>query len=409
MIKIVPKVRMAGVVVMIRPKKIHSCRKQNKDGLQQEFRELSLEEVNLPVSVVETTPAEIQQIVRGPKERFSGNLTYNLNRLSLRLRGSSFKMEQFLVGSGAPKKVVIAYLHDVAEQEVLKEVKARIGGIQAETILDSSYIERNIEDSGLSPFPQVEITQRPDIAESALFQGRIAVLVENSPDVLLVPATFFDQMDTPDDAYSRWFIASSFFRIARYIMFILAASLPGFYIALTSFNPEMIPTKLAFLIAGSREATPFPVYFEAFLLMGVAEAVRMMMVRLPTQLSSTIALFAGITLIGAGIAARIISIPITMIATLTLISSYGIPNSDLRRSVRLIQFFTMVMATVLGLFGFAMAFIYIFIHLAALKSFGLPYMSPLSPLEGSGWGHTILRENTIKMQRDETYKPVPEK
>ena len=383
--------------------------KERKGRQLQEPQYLPLEEVALQVPVVETAPADTQQIARGPKELFSGNLAYNLNRLYSRMSGSSLRLQQFSVGSSAPKKVVLAFLHDRVNPEILTEVTQRISGIQAETILDSSYIERNIEDSSLSPFPQAETTQRPDVAESALFQGRVAVLVDGSPEALLVPATFFDQMDTIDDAYSRWFVAGSFFRIARYIMFILASSLPGFYIALTSFNPEMIPTKLAFLIAGSRDATPFPVYFEAFLLMGVAEAVRMMMIRLPTQLGSTIALFSGVTLVGAGIAAKIISIPITMIATLTLISSYGIPNSDLRQAVRLIQFFTMLMATTLGLFGFAMAFIYIAIHLSALKSFGIPYLSPLSPLEGSGWGHTILRENTVSMSQDETYKPVSEK
>jgi hypothetical protein len=188
-------------------------------------------------------------------------------------------------------------------------------------------------------------------------------------------------------------------------MFILAVSLPGFYIALTSFNPEFIPTRLAFLIAGSREGTPFPVYFEGFLIMGVVEAVRMMMVRLPSQLGSTIALFSGLILIGAGIFAKIISVPMVIIATLTMISSFGIPNSDLRRAVRIIQFFTMFMTTTLGLFGFAMAFIYIAIHLSVLKSIGIPYMSPLAPLEASGFGHTILRESTKSMSRDETYEP----
>lgn len=366
---------------------------------------LTFEEVRLQVPVVEAVPADNQQIVRGPKERFSGNLNLNLTRLWERLSGSDFIVEQFTVGSIAAKKVVLAYLQEKANREIVSEIRQRIRDIEAETILDSAYIERNIEDSAISPFPQVETSQRPDVVESALFQGRVVILVEGSPDALLAPVTFFDLMDTPDDAYSRWFVAGSFFKIARYIMFILAASLPGFYIALTSFNPELIPTKLAFLIAGSREGTPFPIYFEGFLLMGVAEAVRMMMVRLPTQLGSTLALFAGIVLIGAGISAKIISIPMTMIVTLTMISSFGIPNKDLRRAVRIIQFFTMFMTTILGLFGFGIAFIYITIHLSVLKSFGIPYMSPLAPLEGSGWGHTILRFNTKDMANDKTYKP----
>ncbi len=394
---------------MIKTRKIYHKKKKNNQMTTGNSELLSFENERLQVPVVETAPADNQQIIRGPKERFSGNINLNLTRLGERLTGANILLEQYTIGSIAAKRVIIAYLKDRANPGIVSEVRQRIEAIRAETVLDSSYIERNIEDSSLSPFPQVETTQHPDVTESALFQGRVAILVEGSPDVLLAPATFFDLMDTPDDAYGHWFVASSFFRIARYIMFIMAASLPGFYIALTSFNPEMIPTKLAFLIAGSREGAPFPVYFEGFLLMGVVEAVRMMMIRLPSQVGSTIALFAGVVLIGAGVAARIISIPMTMIATLTMISSFGIPNNDLRRAVRIIQFFTMVMTTTLGLFGFAVAFIYIAVHMSVLKSFGIPYMSPLAPLEGSGWGHIILRENTKSMARDETYKPVTEK
>jgi hypothetical protein len=382
---------------MIKEKSIHQRR--NNSEL------LSLDDVLLQVPIFETAPADNQQIIRGPKERFSGNLKLNLSRLGERLKNADLSLEQFSVGSVAAKKVVLAYLNKQANPGIVAEIRQRIAEIRAETVLDSSYIERNIEDSAISPFPQVEISQRPDVAEAALFQGRVAILVEGSPQVLLAPTTFFDLIDTTDDVYSRWYVAGNFFRIARLIMFILAVSLPGFYIALTSFNPEFIPTRLAFLIAGSREGTPFPVYFEGFLIMGVVEAVRMMMVRLPSQLGSTIALFSGLILIGAGIFAKIISVPMVIIATLTMISSFGIPNSDLRRAVRIIQFFTMFMTTTLGLFGFAMAFIYIAIHLSVLKSIGIPYMSPLAPLEASGFGHTILRESTKSMSRDETYEP----
>lgn len=209
---------------MIKPTKIHDKTRKNKQRSVNKAEPLALENVRLQVELVETAPADNQQIIRGPKERFSGNLHYNLTRLGERLSGAGFFMEQFLVGSVAAKQVVLAYLQERANPGIVAEVRERIGAIRAETILNSSYIERNIEDSSLSPFPQVETTQRPDVAESALFQGRVAVLVEGSPDVLLAPATFFDLIDTPDDAYGRWFVAGSFFRIARYIMFILAAS-----------------------------------------------------------------------------------------------------------------------------------------------------------------------------------------
>jgi len=309
------------------------------------------------------------------------------------------------MGTRAKKRVMIAYLENVANPGIVSEIKTRLSKNRTKPVLDSSYIERNIEDSNLSPFPQVETTPNPTVAESALLQGRVAIFVDQSPDVLLAPTTFFDLMDTTEDAFRRWHVASSFFKLARYILLIIAVSLPGFYIGLTSYNPELIPTRLAFIIAGSREGTPFPVYFEAFFMMGVVEAVRMVIIRLPTALGSTIALFAGLLLAGAGISINIIGVPITMVVTLTIIASFGIPNNDLRGAIRIIQFGTMIMSAILGVLGFAISFFYLTAHLVNLKSFGIPYMTPLAPMEGSGWEHTVLRGNTKEMPRDESYKP----
>lgn len=354
---------------------------------------------------IEISPRDTQQSMRGSRKRFSENLGYNLNILSKRLPTDHLAYERFEVGSVVKKSVVIAYLRNIANPDIVSEVKDRLAAIKAPNVLDSSYIERNIEDSNFSPFPQIEISQRPDVVESALFQGRIAVIVEGSPDLLIAPTTFFDLMDTPDDAYMRWSFAASFFRFARLIMFLLAVSLPGFYIALSSFNPEMIPTRLMIQILATREETPFPIYFEMFLMMGIIEAVRMMMIRIPSQIGSTIATISALTLVAAGIYSNVIGPIAVIITTLTMIASFGIPNYDLRIAVRIIQFFTMLMSSTLGILGYATAFFLLAIHISALKSFGIPYLSPIAPIEGSGLMHTVLRGNTEMMAQDETYKP----
>lgn len=361
------------------------------------------------VPFVEVSREDLQQVLRGSRKRFSERIDNNLAIMSRRLPTGDLVCESIQIGTLAPKKIVLVYLKNTANPGIVSEVKDRVRAIKSPAVIDSSYIERNIEDSGFSPFPQLEVTQKPDATESALLQGRVGVFLDGSPDVLLAPTTFFDLMDTTDDAYTRWFVAGSFFRLARYIMFILAVSLPGFYIALTSYNPEMIPTKLLFLSLGTREETAYPIYFEAFLMMGVIEAIRMMMIRIPSQIGSTIAVVSGITLVAAGMYSNILGASVIIIATLTMIASFGIPSYDLRSAVRIIQFFTMILSAFLGIFGYAAAFFYIAIHLATLKSFGIPYLAPLAPTEGSGWGHTVLRENTVSMPQDETYKPLRRK
>ncbi|MEL7563979.1 MAG: spore germination protein [Dehalobacterium sp.] len=356
--------------------------------------------------LIEVASRDVQQPLRGSKKRFAEEIDYNLSILAKRLPSKSLLCEEFIVGNISQTRVVLTYLSHKANPGIVGEVRKRINAIKADSVLDSMYIERNIEDSHLSPFPQIEATQEPDVSESALLQGRVAIFVDGSPDVLLAPTTFFDIMDTRDDAYMRWSVASTFFRIARYVMFFLATSLPALYIALSSYNPEMLPTKFLLLMLVSREETPLPIYLEAFLMMGVIEGIRMMMIRIPSLVGSTIALLSGITLVIAGLYANYIGASVVVIATLSMISSFGLPSFDLRISIRIIQFFTMLMATVLGIFGFAVAFFIITAHLVTLKSFGIPYTAPLAPLEPSGWGHTILRENTEQMPQDETYKPL---
>lgn len=309
------------------------------------------------VSFVDVLPRDNQFPLRGPKKRFADSIEVNIQTLRQLLQDDSLVFEQLLVGSRSRRKVVIAYLKDVAHPGIVGEVKDRLRAIRTESVIGSSYIERNIENSNLSPFPQVETTPRPDVVESGLLQGRVAILTDGSSEALLAPTTFFDLMDTPEDVHTRWFVAASFFRAARYIMFILAASLPAFYIALATFNPEFLPTKIAFIIARARGGAPFPIYLEAFIMMGIVEAVRLMMIRIPTPLGASIALFSGLALIIAGLYANIVTPVVLMVVTLTIICSFGIPDFDLRTSVRIIQFITMIMATFLGIFGICPGFL----------------------------------------------------
>ncbi|MDW7683711.1 MAG: spore germination protein [Bacillota bacterium] len=366
---------------------------------------ISGDEAGIQVSFVDVLPHDTEFPLRGPKKRFTDSIEVNLMRLRELFQDESLVLEQFIVGSRSKTKVVIAYLHDVAHPGIVAEIKERLAAIRTESVIGASFIERNIENSNISPFPQVEASPRPDVVESGLLQGRVAILADGNSEAILAPTTFFDLMDTPEDAYTRWFVAASFFRAARYIMFILAASLPAFYIALATFNPEFLPTRLAFIIARARGGAPFPIYLETFIMMGIVEAVRLMMIRIPTPLGGNIALFSGLSLIIAGLFSNVVTPIVLMVVTLTIICSFGIPNFDLRTAIRIIQFFTMIMASLLGVFGFALAFFYISAHLVTLKSFGIPYMAPLAPLEASGWGHTIARKGSEVMPQDETYKP----
>lgn len=376
-------------------------KKTNNESNQTTIKEIKHQQVPF----VEVWPKDSQQLFRGYRKQFTDNLDYNLSMMAKRLPDDKLVLNEFIKGTLIKRRIVMLYLKGRANPGIVAEINERLAAIQTESILDTSYIERNIENSKLSPFPQLETTLQVDIAESALLQGRVVILIDNCSSSLLAPTTFFDLMDTPEDTYGRWFIASNYLRIARYILFLLAISLPALYISLTSFNTEMLPTQLAFLIAAYSERTPYPVYFETFTALGIIEVIRILLIRMSSQIGAIIALFAGGIIIGALAASNLISAPVIIIFTFSFICSYGIPNSDLRLTVPIIQFVTMIMSSILGLFGFAVSFFLIAIHIVTLKSFGIPYLSPLAPIETSGFSHTIMRKNTEILPQDETYKP----
>lgn len=358
----------------------------------------------MEITIIQNTPRAKNQISRGPKRLNSEDLKTNLSIIKQILPDPNLVVEDFIIGTRSHTKVSVVYLKDIVHQGILQEVSNRLKQIKAEIILDSSYIERNIQNSTWSPFPQIEKTERPDVTVSALNQGRIGILVNGSPDILLAPTTLFDILDTYDDSYRRWFIASSFFRIARFILLLTAAFLPAFYIALTSYNPELIPTVLAFNISGASSTSPLPGYLETFILLGIVEAMRMVMLRLPTFVGQTVTLLSGVILLLTGLSSDFFSGPVIIIVTLATIASFSLPNFDLRSSARMIQFLTMLLATFFGLYGLAMGFFYINIHLVSLKSFGIPYMKPLAPLDLRTWGHAVVKGDTKNMPTDRTYK-----
>jgi len=400
----ITRVNRRGVFMLFKTRKKTILRKKDNNNNFQRVADIDAYSSQYD-SLVKSFARDTKQVFRGPRVRFTEDANYNLYVLKKQVPTPNLVAETISLGTEGPKNVIVVYIDNIANPGIVEQIKKRLNKIKTRTIYESVYIQRNIEDSSLSPFPQIKATERPDVAMSALWQGRVAIIQDGAPHVLLAPCTFFDLIDTPDDVYTRWFFTASFFRIARFIMLLIAICLPGFYIALLSFNPELVPTRLLLLVINSREGTPFPIYFETFLMMGVAEAIRMMMIRMPSQLGSTVALFAGLALVIAGLFSNIIGATVVMIATLTVIASFGIPDYDLRSSVRIIQFFTMVISGFFGLFGFAIAFFSILIHLVTLKSFGIPYMAPVAPIEGSGLFHTVLRKNTKHMPIDETYKP----
>jgi len=240
-------------------------------------------------------------------------------------------------------------------------------------------IEQWIQDSFLSPFPQVQHTERPDKVSAALIQGRVAILIDGTPFVLVAPAGFTAVFQSPED-YNERFLIGSLIRLLRYFAAFISLFLPAIYIALVEYHQGMIPSNLAFSIAGNREGVPFPAVVEAFIMELTMEVLREAGLRLPKPIGQTVGIVGGLVIGEAAVAAGVVGPIMVIVVAITAISSFSLPSYSFAISLRILRFIVMLMASFLGLYGIILAFIAICVHLVNMRTFGMPYLAPISPV-----------------------------
>ena len=365
--------------------------------------------------------ADTQTVVRGPKDSFSETLLTYMALIRRRIKDTNLWMERTQIGRRTKTDVTIAYIKDIANDDIVQEVRNRLNNIDIDGILESGNIEELIQDQALTSFPTIFNTERPDTVAGGLLEGRIAIIVDGTPFVLLVPAIFFQFLKISEDYYQRFDI-STLIRILRYICFIVALLTPSIYIAITTFHQEMLPTPLLISIASQREGVPFSTFIEVLLMEITFEILREAGLRMPRVIGPAISFVGALILGEAAVQAGIISATIIIVVSLTAISSFVIPSYNMSAAVRILRFIFMILATTLGLYGVSLGLIALILHLCSLRSFGVPYMSPIAPYNSTDQKDTIFRfplwklntrprlinqENRVKQQDSSKAKPAP--
>ncbi|WP_276353415.1 spore germination protein [Cohnella caldifontis] len=321
-----------------------------------------------------------EPVVHGPREGTIEDLDTNLGMLRQRLKTPRLKMESLTVGDNVSSKVVYVYLAHAVDLDMLAEFRRRLAGIERCDAVSTSYVEQWIEDHTWTPFPQHRYTERTDTAAAALLDGKILVLMENSPTVLICPALFVEFFGTSEDYYVRTSFAT-LVRWLRILAYFMAASLPSLYIAISTFHPELFPTVLLLAVLDSREGIPFPAFFEAMIMEISFELLREAGIRLPRPVGPAVSIVGALVIGQAAISAKIASPIMVIVVALTGIASFSIPHYDMGIALRIVRFPLMVSAGILGLFGMMIAYLLLFLHLTCLHTLGRPYLSGLAPLK----------------------------
>ena len=325
------------------------------------------------------TEPTTESIIKGPREGFSETLRINTSLLRRKIKHPSLRIISLKLGDLTKTDIVVTYIDKIAKQDIVSEVFRRLSAIKMDSMLGNSYIEEMIEDNPYSPFPQMAFTERPDVLAGRLLEGKVGIIVDGTPIVLMVPAGLTQFLGVNEDYYQRAIVAI-LSRFIRYLGFFMALFAPSIYIAVTTFHQEIIPADLLMSIMAGRSGVPFPALLEALVMLLSLEVLQEAGLRLPKPIGSAMGIVGALVIGDSAVKAGLVSPLMVIVVGITAVSSYAIPTFDLGLAIRIIRIPFMILAGTLGFFGVSVGLYALTIHLLSMRSFGVPYLSPIAPL-----------------------------
>lgn len=336
------------------------------------------------------TAPNTENSYRGPNDSFIEDYQTNMGLIKKRIKCNDLWIDNFNIGKYTDTMIGLVYINGVCKKNLVDKIKKQLEKINIDGIINSGVIKNLIEKENKNVFPTTITSERPDRICAGLLQGKIAIVVDNDPYVLLLPAVLNDFFKSIEDYSSKSFNAT-FTRIIRYIAFFIALFTPAIYIALITHNQEMIPTDLLINFTTQRSGVPFPAFFEAIFMMIAFEILRESDLRTPGFTGSSISIVGALILGDAAVAAGIVSPIMIIIIALTAISSLPFSEYELINCLRWYRILLMIGASFLGVIGVVVVFLYFMITIAALESYGKPYLLPFAPANFAGLKDSIIK------------------
>lgn len=337
------------------------------------------------------TEPDTERTVMGPKVGFVEDIHTNLLLIRQKLQTPSLKVEYLTIGTQTNTQVSVVYMKGIADEDIVKEVHQRLSNIEIDGILDSHYLESMIKDSPRSPFPTVYSTERPDHVCGGLLEGKVAILTDGSPFALTAPAMFVEFLHSSEDYYQGALIATVL-RWVRFLGLFVTLILPAFFVALTTFHQDLLQTPFLLRIEANREALPYPVLVEGIFMLLAYEMIREAGLRMPKAFGGSVVTILGLVLIGQiAVMAGIVGPIMTVVISATALISFILPNYPFHQVIRFCSIPLLLLAGFFGFMGIIVGLMFALTHLVSIRSFGVPYFSPVSPARKEGWKDVFIR------------------
>lgn len=318
--------------------------------------------------------------LKGPRDGFIEKIATNIALVRRRMRTPDLHCEYWKIGTQSQTEVALLYMESHANPLLVKEARERLNNIEVEALHGAAELEEMVSDRSYSLFPLVEYVGRPDYVIQTLMKGRIAMLVDGSPSAIIAPGNLTLLIKSPEDTHIPFYFVS-LERLLRIVGLFLALCLPGFWVALCSFNIDQIPFSLLATITIARRGLPISSTMEMFLMLSMFELFREAGVRLPRAVGQTVTVVGGLIIGDAAISAGLTSPTMLVTAAVTSVATFTLVNQSLSGTVSVIRYGVLLMSSFLGIFGFFISIFIVLIYMCSLESFGRPYMEPIAPIK----------------------------
>ncbi|WP_460040329.1 spore germination protein [Thermaerobacter litoralis] len=335
--------------------------------------------------------------IGGPRDAFVEVLRVNTATLRRRLRTADLRIEELDTGRLGRTRAAVVYVAGRADAGTVALVRRRLEAAPWDLLFSEEQVEALLQERPASIFPQVRITERPDVVAAGLMEGRVAVLLDGTPFAVLAPMTFWDLLQSPDDYYLRWPFATILRAVRLFAVLLMTVGLP-LYVAVTTYNQELIPREFLFTLAASRETLPFPTALEAIGLSFVFDILREATTRLPRQVGGALTIVGGLVIGDTAVRAGIVTAPTLILIGASAMAAFALPTFAAAIPFRILHYVFLTVATVLGMYGLVTAFLIVLAHMASLRSVGVPYLTPYAPFRPHGWEDSLTRAPWVVMR-----------
>ncbi len=347
-------------------------------------------DINRSISTPDSEPA-----TTGPKDAFTENYQINMGLVKRRIKSHDLKTDEFVIGRKTKTKVGVLYFNDIAEEQIIENIKRKLEKIDIDGIIDSSMIGQLLIDENKVRFPTYMLTERPDNVSRALLEGKIVILVDTSPFAIILPAFFIDFINPGVDQYGKSKNVN-FIKMVRFACFFLSMTIPAIYIAVVNYNQETIPTNLLVSFSIQHDGVPFPAIVEAFIMLFICEMLRESDIRFPNSYGSAISILGALVLGDAAVSAGIVSPIMIIVISLTFMASLIFTEVEVTNALRHMRFIFIILASFYGILGIVFGIFYFLIRINDVYSFGKSYFYPLVPFDKTYALKTLLKGETKK-------------